>query len=163
MERLRPRGPVSDGAASCWPLAMRLAMPAVSDAPLAKKMLLKPGMKALVLGAPEGFLDALKAPEGATVATKASGKGYDFGVAFVKDRAGLAKAAPKLVQALHEDAIGWIAWPKKTSSIKTDLSRDAGWEALWETGWEGVSLVSIDEDWSAFRIRPSEKVKSSRR
>lgn len=129
----------------------------ISSAPLAKKLMLKPGMRGVLLDAPKGF--ALAPPPGVTLSTRAAGKDLDFGLAFARDSARLAKVAPKLVKLLREDAIGWIAWPKKTGSIETDLSRDADWSALWDTGWEGVSLVSLDEDWSAWRIRPSTKVK----
>lgn len=131
----------------------------ISSAPLAKKLMLKPGMKGLVLQAPKGF--ALEAPEGATLATRAGAKEYDFGLLFAKESKALAKGAPALVARMREDSIAWVAWPKKTGSIETDLTRDGGWEALWETGWEGVALVSIDDDWSAWRIRPSGKVTRS--
>ncbi len=139
---------------------MQRSMP-ISSAPLAKKLMMKPGMKGLVLRAPRGF--ALEAPKGVTLATKPNAKQYDFGLAFVKDAKALAKDAPALVARMREDSMAWIAWPKKTGSIATDLTRDGGWDALWETGWEGVALVSIDEDWSAWRIRPSPKVKRNER
>ncbi|MEA3198616.1 MAG: hypothetical protein QOE90_44 [Thermoplasmata archaeon] len=133
----------------------------ISSAPLAKKLMLKPGMKGLLLHAPAGF--KLDVPKGATLATRASAKTYDFGLAFAKDAKALAKVAPALVGRMREDAMAWIAWPKKTGSIETDLSRDGDWDALWDTGWEGVSLVSLDDDWSAWRIRPSPKVKRNER
>lgn len=135
----------------------------ISTAPLARKLHLRSGMRGFVLGAPKGF--ALEAPPGTTLSAR-PGKGpYDFGLAFARDTRALAKAAPALAARVDPDeGWAWLAWPKKTGAIETDLSRDGDcWEALWDTGWEGVSLVSLDDDWSAWRIRPSPKVKRNER
>lgn len=45
--------------------------------------------------------------------------------------------------------------------MKTDISRDAGWDAVHAAGWEGVAMVAIDDTWSAMRFRPSADVKNS--
>lgn len=133
----------------------------ISAAPLARKLHLREGMRGFVLGAPKGFV--LEAPGAAKLTTRPGAGPYDFGLAFAKDRDALAKAAPGLVARMREDGWAWLAWPKKSGRIATDLSRDEGWDALWDTGWEGVALVSLDEDWSAWRIRPSTKVKRNAR
>jgi len=41
-----------------------------------------------------------------------------------------------------------------------DISRDNGWQALGELGFEGVRMVAIDEDWSAVRFRRAEYIKT---
>ena len=53
----------------------------------------------------------------------------------------------------------WITYPKKTSCVESDLSREAVWAAMEGTGWRPVSQIAIDEIWSALRFRPIEDVK----
>lgn len=48
----------------------------------------------------------------------------------------------------------WVAFPKKSGSIKSDISRDHGWETLAEMKYEAVIAISIDNDWSALRFKP---------
>ena len=57
----------------------------------------------------------------------------------------------------------WFSYPKKTGKIKTDLSRDVGWDSVSKAGWIGVSLISIDDTWSSMRYRPASEVKSTRK
>jgi hypothetical protein len=119
--------------------------PAVSAAPLAKKLGLKPGQRAVVIDAPAGVAARI---EGAA----AGGKG-DVVLAFARDSKALAAIVKKATAALAEGGSLWVAYPKKTSGIATDLSRDTGWDALKKLGWQGVSLVAVDEQWSAMRFR----------
>ena len=66
--------------------------------------------------------------------------------------------------ALHNlmaDGILWFCYPKKTSKkYRTDLDRDHGWKSLNDSGLFGVRMVSIDDDWSAFRFRNAKFIKS---
>jgi hypothetical protein len=48
----------------------------------------------------------------------------------------------------------WLAYPKKSSKIKTDVNRDILWEALKPTGWRPVRMISLDDTWSVMRMRP---------
>jgi excinuclease ABC subunit A len=66
---------------------------------------------------------------------------------------------------LKPEALLWISFPKGSSGIQTDLSRDQGWEALEGTQLKWVTLVSIDSTWSAFCLRayrPGEPRQKSR-
>jgi hypothetical protein len=59
------------------------------------------------------------------------------------------------------DGILWFCYPKKSSKkYKSELSRDFGWKVLNDSGLDGIRLVSIDEDWSAFRFRNKKYIKS---
>lgn len=51
-----------------------------------------------------------------------------------------------------------IDYPKKSSKVETDISRDVGWDAVKKTDWEGVAIVAIDDTWSALRFRPVAEV-----
>ena len=55
-----------------------------------------------------------------------------------------------IAQACHI----WISFPKGTSKLQTDLTRDKGWEPLAGSDLMWLSLVSVDDTWSAFGLRP---------
>jgi hypothetical protein len=74
----------------------------------------------------------------------------------------LREIAPVMVGAGLEDAKVWICYPKLSSKVKTDLTRDHGWEPMFVAGWIVVAIASVDAVWSAVRFRPKAKVKSVR-
>jgi len=121
---------------------------------LAKKLKLKPGQRAAFIGAPAGYLKTLHPlPAGVTVAEKLSGQ-FDWIQVFVKTQAEVDKLAPRAAKALKPESILWISFPKGSSKIQTDLTRDKGWEALRALALKWLVLVSVDDTWSAFALRP---------
>ncbi|GIP38913.1 hypothetical protein J31TS4_21930 [Paenibacillus sp. J31TS4] len=132
---------------------------------LIKKLLLKPGYRAAVLNPPDGFgLPEEELPEGVVLTNGLEEAGeLDFALLFARNQEELGKTAPLLLPRLKPDAVFWTAYPKKSSKLKSDITRDSGWDVLKEAGFEGVSLVSIDETWSAFRLRPASAVNRANR
>lgn len=121
------------------------------ESTLAKKLKLKPGLKAAVIHAPQNYLDEL----GHDTDLSATLKGkFDWIQLFVRNKAELDALAPKAARALHPQSILWISFPKGSSGIQTDLTRDQGWESVQQLGLKWINLVSIDETWSAFGMRP---------
>jgi len=87
---------------------------------------------------------------------------YEFIIIFVKSISDVEQVAPMTLHNLMADGILWFCYPKKTSKLySSDLSRDFGWKVLNDAGLEGIRLVSIDEDWSAFRFRNKKYIKST--
>ena len=62
--------------------------------------------------------------------------------------------------ALKLGGLLWFSYPKKSSKVETDITRDVGWDALGSTGLRPVTQVAIDDTWSALRFRPVVDVKS---
>jgi predicted SnoaL-like aldol condensation-catalyzing enzyme len=127
---------------------------------LAKKLGLRPGMRALIIAAPPGYLKLIAPlPDGVSVSHVANGM-HPFVQLFAARAAEIKKSAPKLLKHAAAGALVWIAYPKKTSGLDSDLSREAVRDAMSGTGWRAVSIVAIDEVWSALRFRPTKDVKS---
>ncbi len=120
---------------------------------LAKKLKLKPGLSAAVVGAPAGYLERLGPPEGVSVSTALDGP-LDWIQVFVRTSTELADIVGPLTQALSPTGLAWVSYPKGSSKLQTDLTRDKGWEPLEGGRLMWLSLVSIDETWSAFGLRP---------
>ncbi len=121
---------------------------------IARKLRIKEGFTLLTLNAPAQFTKGLvPLPAGVTVTD--SGKDYDQVHWFVHNRAGLEKQLPRVLKLLKEDIIIWIYYPKGSSGMQTDLTRDKGWDSLMKEdsrlAW--LSLVSFDDTWSVFGFR----------
>jgi hypothetical protein len=126
----------------------------MAENPLLKKMKLKPGQRAAIISAPDGYIEALQPlPADVELAEQLVGT-FDWVQVFVKTQADLEQAIPQIAAALKPVSTLWITFPKGTSKIQTDLTRDKGWEALQPLNLKWINLISINETWSAFALRP---------
>ena len=90
-------------------------------------------------------------PTGAQLRTGARGR-CDVVVFFVTRRAELARRFPSFVRALEPDGGLWVAWPKKTSGVATDLAFDAVQGAGLDAGLVDNKVCAIDATWSGLRF-----------
>ena len=82
----------------------------------------------------------------------------DFALVFAVNENQLNGILRDVMPALKENSKFWVAYPKTTSKIVTDLNRDSSWEQLTSAGYETVSEVALDHVWSAARFeRPNVK------
>jgi hypothetical protein len=128
--------------------------------PVARKLGMNPGMRALIIAPPPGYLKLLTSvPDGLTVSSKANGM-YPFVQVFATHLAAVRKFARKLSKLAAPHALVWISYPKKASKTESELSRDVIRETMSGVGWRAVSIVAIDEVWSALRFRPAGQIGS---
>ena len=127
---------------------------------LAKKLRIQAGQRVLILNAPERFIETLgELPADVEVAQKPEGE-FDFVHLFVKNSQELGEMRASATEAVKYDGMLWISYPKRSSRVETDLTRDVLWRLMEETGLRPVFQVSVDKVWSAMRLRPAEKVRS---
>ena len=82
----------------------------------------------------------------------------DFALVFAVNENQLNGILRDVMPALKEDSKFWVAYPKITSKIVTDLNRDSSWQQLTSAGYETVNEVALDHVWSAARFeRPNVK------
>jgi hypothetical protein len=120
---------------------------------LARKLRLKAGARAALIGAPQDYFERLEPRPGTAIGTTLSGT-FDWVQVFVSSSAELAGIVPQLIAALDPNGLVWISYPKGSSRRQTDLTRDKGWDALEGSDLMWLSLVSVDDTWSAFGLRP---------
>ncbi len=131
---------------------------------LFRKLKLKPHTRAAILYAPEGFPRGEgDLPEGVRLVDEGGLSqepqgAFDFVHLFVRSVAELEERAPMALGAVKYDGLLWISYPKKSGPIKTDITRDVGWDVVREAGLRPVAQISVDETWSALRFRPAERV-----
>lgn len=129
---------------------------------LAGKLRMQPGQRVLIMNAPTGYLEQLGTlPKGVDVRDAPDGK-VDFVHLFVRDIVELEELGPVALNAVTYDGLLWISYPKRSSKVDTDISRDTGWNVIAQAGLRPVMQVSVDETWSALRFRPAEQVGESK-
>ena len=121
---------------------------------IAQKLKIKEGFTLLALHAPENFEKQLQ-PLPAGVKILSDVNKFNQLHWFVLNKAQLEKELDKVLKLVNKDLVCWIYYPKGTSKIQTDLTRDKGWDKLLqqhnELQW--ISLISFDETWSTFGFR----------
>ena len=122
-------------------------------APNFKKLRISEGMKLSVVNQPANFEKSLgEIPDHVKIGKTIQDPDQIHW--FVKNRAQLEKELAGIVRQFKEGMILWIYYPKGTSGIQTDLTRDKGWESLLKIeSLTWISLVSFDETWSVFGSR----------
>ncbi len=127
-------------------------MAGYSGTPLPKKLGIKDGATVALLAAPNGFERALTPlPDDVEVRTQARGT-LDVIVFFATRERELARRFPVMARALDPAGGLWVAWPKKTSCIATDLTFDPVQEIGLDCGMVDNKVCAIDETWSALRF-----------
>jgi hypothetical protein len=123
-----------------------------SGTPLVRKLGIKEGHRVAFPGAPEGFAKLLGGlPEDVTVRSRAAGP-LDVIVFFTKRRAELERRIPALRRALDPAGGLWIAWPKASSGVETDL-RFLDVQAIGLANrLVDNKTCAIDETWSGARM-----------
>jgi hypothetical protein len=127
---------------------------------IAKKLHLKPGMRVAVANAPAGF--SLTSP-GVTV-EKSLKRDLDLALLFATMQKELKAQWPKLLASVKQEGAVWVAYPKKSSGIVSDLGMGE-WDATKGSDWNPVGMIAIDEAWSAVRYKYApglEKVRHER-
>jgi hypothetical protein len=121
---------------------------------ISDKLKIKAGYTLLTLNEPSGFQKGLNGlPKGVKVIE--SGKDYNQVHWFVLNRAQLEKEMSKVMKLVKPEVTVWVYYPKGTSKVQTDLTRDKGWDCLLAEGdkltW--INLISFDDTWSVFGFR----------
>jgi hypothetical protein len=126
----------------------------MTPSPLATKLKLIAGQKAAVVAAPPDYLQELNPlPEGVLLSDHLDGK-YHWLQVFIKTESGLVAMLPRIMASLGTDSLLWLTFPKGSSKIQTDLTRDKGWDSLKGSNLKWINLVSVNATWSAFSLRP---------
>ena len=127
-------------------------MAGYSGTPLAKKLGIKEGHRVAFPAAPEGFEKLLgRLPEGVSVRSRAAGP-LDVIVFFTTRRAELERRFHALRRALDPAGGLWIAWPKASSAIDTDLKFLDVQEVGLANKLVDNKVCAIDETWSGVRM-----------
>ena len=125
-----------------------------SGTPLVKKLGIKAESRVALLRAPARFEDQLVGlPEGVTITRGLRGtRDFDVICCFAKREKPLREQLPQAIDRLADRGGLWIAWPKKSSGVATELSDGLVREIGLETGLVDNKVCAIDIVWSGLRF-----------
>ena len=127
-------------------------MAGYSATPLPKKLGIKEQSRVAFVNAPKDFLDYLgPLPADVDVVTRVT-KPLDVILLFVTSERALARDFAKLTKQLATDGMIWIAWPKKSSGVTTDLSFDRVQRIGLDAGLVDVKICAVDDTWSGLKF-----------
>jgi hypothetical protein len=123
-----------------------------SGTPLPRKLGVKAGSTVALSRAPEGFDETLgELPADVRVRRAVRGR-LDVIVAFYERREDLEHGMPPLRRAMQPHTGLWIAWPKRSSGVRTDITEDVVRELALASRLVDNKVCAIDETWSALRL-----------
>ncbi len=129
-----------------------------SGTPLVKKLGIKADSTLTLLGEPSGFIATLGTlPDNVKIRKTAQGN-RDLTVWFPRDVAELKRRIQSLADGVNDGGL-WIAWPKKTSGVDTDLSDSVVRSTGLAHGIVDYKVCAIDETYSGlkFAMRKSKR------
>lgn len=127
-----------------------------------QKLQIKGGQQLLLINTPPPLVPHLIGPF-TTLFTGGETGRWDAVLVFCHTAKEVEDLMPQAIDYLENDGLLWVAYPKKSSKIPTDINRDHGWQPLELRGWLPVRQVAVDEDWSALRFRKREAIGELRR
>ncbi|HVF14682.1 MAG TPA: DUF3052 domain-containing protein [Acidimicrobiales bacterium] len=129
-----------------------------SGTPLPRKLGIRDGFRVALVGAPEGFgpeLDPM--PDGVRLVRRLArgpveGADIDLAVLFVTSRRDLARRFSEVGGRLPPAGALWVAWPKRSSGVTTDLTEDVLREVCLPLGWVDTKVCAVTEVWSGLKF-----------
>jgi hypothetical protein len=116
-----------------------------SGTPLWKKLGIREGSRVLLVNAPAGFEEVLEPlPGGAAILSRA-GRDLDVVVVFDTVFAEMARRFAALKPSLATDGRLWVAWPKRTAKVPTDIGFAQAQGLGLEAGLVDNKSASIDD------------------
>jgi hypothetical protein len=122
-------------------------MAGYSGTPLLKKLGIKDGQSVLLRNAPDGLPEELRGFK-----KKKLEKNLDVVLLFADSAAVFRAEFGPLTEAIRPEGMIWVAWPKKSSGFRTDLTESAIREFALKTPFVDVKVCAIDDTWSGLKF-----------
>ena len=134
------------------------AVAGYSGTPLAQKLGLKDGQRALFIGLPPELNELRTARhllEMAQAGWETWGEGdpgWDFVHGFTASRATLEANVRPLMEAIDRNGTIWISWPKKASKVRTDVTEDVIRDVVLPIGLVDIKVAAVSDIWSGLKL-----------
>ena len=126
-------------------------MAGYTGTPLVKKLGIKSGFSVVFMNAPADFTSIIDLPPDVVV-NKTPRPQLDFVLLFVKSEAQLTQKFSHLASKLKPSGMFWVAWPKKSSGVVTDLSFTNVQAIGLAAGLVDTKICAVDDVWSGLKF-----------
>ncbi len=127
-------------------------MAGYSSTPLAKKLGIKEGSRVALVNAPDDFETTLGELPNDVDLVKRINNSIDIILFFVTSERKLVRDFARLAKKLVSNGMIWIAWPKKSSGVATDLTFANVQRIGLDAGLVDVKICAVDETWSGLKF-----------
>ncbi len=119
---------------------------------LAQKLQIKPGVTIDIIRAPNDMPHVLQheMPQNSLIFDPDELNGAVL--IFLRTKAEVESIARPRFEKLDGSLPVWLAYPKGTSGVPTDINRDLLWKMLEPQGWRPARMIALDEVWSCMRF-----------
>ena len=166
------RGAVPDAVFTTWASAGKIlhavgpvspaprVATAYSATPLPQKLGIKAGSKVMAIAPPDEFEEVLgRLPEDVEFVKSGA---PDVLIVFTRSQAELEVCFPRAIARAGDKTRLWIAWPKKTSGMQSDLNGDSVRKFGLAMGWVDYKVCAIDSTWSGYAFAPKKETGARR-
>jgi len=122
-----------------------------SGTPLPRKLGIKPGSRVLLVSPPDRF-ELGELPGDVTLHSRPGQEPYDVVLAFCPDLAALHRRFVPLADRLTRAGALWIAWPKRSSGVRTDLNENVVRDVGLAAGLVDVKVAAVDAVWGGLKF-----------
>ena len=134
-----------------------------AESPLAKKLDLKAGIKAVLIGPEDGFAESLgELPEGVEFEARVTAE-TNLMIWFVRTSSELVHAFEILGARMVPECSAWIIYPKKAGRHKTDFNQNDVRAAGIGAGLVDYKICAVDADWSGLKFARKRSVVRDRK
>ena len=125
----------------------------MSDKSVTQKLLIKANYKVLTVNAPKDYMAKIGELPSDVVFLQESNQLVDLVHVFVTSKKELAALLESVKFVLKPQGLLWVSYPKGTSKVETDINRDIIWQYAQTVGFQAVSMIAVDNIWSALRLK----------
>jgi hypothetical protein len=127
-------------------------MAGYSGTPLAKKLGFKEDFRVRVSHPPADYAVLVSPRPDSVLISKTIRQDIDIWHFFTKSAAELETRLPKMQDAIKQDGMIWVSWPKKTSKVPTDVTEDVIRKQALKLGLVDVKVCAVDATWSGLKL-----------
>ncbi len=128
-------------------------MAGYSGTPLAKKLGIKENFRVGLVNSPNGFKKELGTlPENVSILNESLPKQLELILLFVDSEKRLMKEFPRMMRKLPPNGSLWVAWPKKSSGVVTDLDFNIVQKFGLAEGLVDVKICAVNDVWSGLKF-----------
>lgn len=120
---------------------------------IAQKLFIKDKYRVLFVNEPENYITLLGDLPNNVNVLKRPEDYIDLIQVFVTSRKELEEQLVKLKSLLTPKGLLWVTYSKGTPKMKVDINRDSIYKYALFIGLKGVAMISIDDTWSALRLK----------
>jgi hypothetical protein len=120
---------------------------------VSEKLVIREGYDVFLVNPPKGYLAARRAECPKARFTDKEPAAVALIQLFVSSEAELKDQLPPLKRLLRPNVLLWVTYPKGTSKLRSDINRDTIREYAQTIGLQTVSLIAVDDVWSALRLK----------